>query len=1153
MKTLRFLIPLFALAACPPVINVDVCLPNPCSGDRSVCTAVDGAAVCFCRAGFQDVAGACVAPGPCAANPCTESNRTTCVAMGSTAVCRCDSGFLENAQGLCVRAQSCDPNPCSMPNKTTCSESNGVVSCACDVGFRDDGVGGCVSDDPCASNPCTEPNRGQCSVSGNAAVCRCDSGFIEDASGTCIRPASCTPNPCTDPNKTVCSENNGVVSCACDSGYRLDAAGQCIPMQACNPNPCTQPNRGVCTANNGVAICGCNAGYRDQAGTCVLDDACDPNPCTQPNRGVCTASNGTAICGCNAGFQDQAGTCVAVDVCAPNPCNQPNRGVCTALNGTAVCGCNAGFQEMNGACVQLDACNPNPCTQPNRGVCAAVDGGASCACNTGYQDGPSGCEVIPPPTCSTQHTAGDMYEPDECPALAKLIVPGTPQQHTFAPAGDVDWVMFNADDGTVVLAEETGTIASLLSLYGSNGTAAIATNGLNRVHVKVADTGTYFLQVRAQTASNMGNTTIAVTLSSDDHADSRDGNPSQLAPGATVNGTFNFPSDVDCLAVPVQANRVYQFEETTPLDVRLTIFTATSTYIPRTDSESLRFKTSAAETLFLCVEASSSSSLSSWALRVTDLGVDDHADSRSDNPATLTPSASPGNSLTGKFDFTGDVDCLAVPVQSGRVYTFAETSSVDVVNTVFTATGTFIASTDDESRRFLSQTTETLYFCTRAYSSSNITNWTLTVTDNGVDDHANARSENPATMLPGAMVTGQFNYPGDVDCLAVPVIANRIYSFAETSSTDVYTAIYTDTTTVIAQDDAELHRIKPALTQTLYFCTRAYSSSSTASWTLRVTDEGVDDHVNSRDDIPMTVTPTGTVSGQFQYPYDIECIAVPVQAGRIYTFAETTSVDVYLTVYTATDTYITQTDSESLRFESLTAQTLFLCTRAYSSSSVSAWALTVTDEGVDDHVDSRDDNPVTLTPGSTLSGKFDTGSDIDCVAVPVVANHGYTFEETTATDVYLTVYTATATLIARTDSEAVHFKAASSQTLFLCTTGYSSALSNWTLRVTDNGEDDHADTRTGATSLTVGGAAVNGQLQFSGDSDYFTFTTTGAVALRVITTGVATAVRVENSAGTSIATGTGPTTTTFSVSAAGTYFVRVSPGSLGAYTVTVAN
>ncbi len=1008
MKTLRLLAPLFLLAACPPVTPpVDVCSPNLCDGDRSVCTAVDGLARCSCREGFNEVAGVCVRPGPCAANPCTETNRTVCSASGETAVCRCDSGFVEDNAGRCIRAQSCTPNPCTTPGKSVCSAVNGAVQCACDVGLRDDGMGGCVSENPCANNPCTQPNRGVCVASGTTAICQCESGFIDDGAGTCVRPASCTPNPCMETNRSQCSVQSGLVVCTCDTGYRLDAAGQCVPQQACNPNPCTQPNRGVCTEQSGVAVCGCNSGFRDQGGTCVVNDACSPNPCTMPNRGVCSD-----------------------------------------VNGAAVCGCNAGFNEQNGACVPNDVCDPNPCTELNRNVClAGADAGASCGCNAGYQEGANGCELIPAPTCATQHATGDSYEPDECPALAKPIVSGVPQSHTFEPAGDVDWVTFTADAGAVLLAEESGPINALLSLYEADGVTAVATNQVNRVHRKLANAGVYYLQVRGPTAATTGATTIAVTLSADDHADSRSANPATLMPGSSVTGAFNFPGDTDCLAVPVQANHIYVFEETTTADVYLTVFTATGTFISTTDSESLRFETSTAETLFLCTRAYTSSNLASWTLRVTDHGVDDYADSRAEASVTLVPVAAPGATVTGAFQYPGDSECVVVPVQQNRIYTFAETTGTDVYLTVYTATGTFISRTDSELLRFETSATETLFLCTSAYTSSNLANWALTVTDLGVDDHADSRADNPVTL-----------------------------------------------------------------------------------------------------------TPTASLSGAFQYPGDPDCVAVPVQADRIYTFAETTPTDVYLTVYTATGTFISRTDSESLRFETSTAETLFLCTSAYTSSNLASWTLTVTDVGVDDHADSRDGNPATLAVGSSVSGAFDYAGDTDCLAVSVQAMHTYTFEETTTTDVVLFVLTSTATFISSTDSEALHFKAPNTETLFFCTrASTSSSLASWALRATDNGLDDHGDTRAAATSVLVAGPVVNGALQFSGDVDYFSFTVFGPLALRAVTTGSNVAIRVENSSGTSVASSTGPGTLTFSVPAAGTYFVRISQGSIGAYTLAIDN
>ncbi len=1166
MKKLLLLLAAASLLACPPAPPVgSSCAPNPCTeGDRTVCTLVDGRASCSCREGFEEFGGICVQRGPCASNPCTQANRTVCVASGGTAICQCNAGFRDDGAGRCVAVTSCTPNPCTRPGKTVCTESGGAVTCSCEAGLRDDGMGGCVSTNPCAMNPCTEPNRTVCVAQSQAAVCRCDSGFIEDASGRCMPAQSCSPNPCTLPHRTVCSLAQNVVSCGCDQGYRMDAIGQCVAIDPCQPNPCMAPHRGVCTSSGGSATCGCDQGYRlDALGQCVPNDPCQPNPCTTPNKTVCTAQGGAATCGCVQGFRlDALGQCVPNDACSPNPCQLPNRDVCASVGGTAICSCRSGFHDVSGNCVADDACVPNPCSRPNEGVCSSgADAGVTCSCNPGYQPGTNGCELPMPPTCANQHTAGDSYEPDECPSLAKPIVPTAAQAHTFAPAGDVDFVTFTVDAGTIVRIDEAGPIASSLTLLDSDGVTPLLSNQTDLLIRKMTRAGAYFVSVRAPTATTTGATSLLLSVSTDDHADDRVG-AAPLPAGTSISGRFDFPADQDCLAVPVVANHIYALEETTSTDVYLQVLTATGVYLSSTDAELVRFRTTTTETLYFCARAAVSSSLATWTLRATDEGVDDHPNT-APGTSTLAPLPSPGASLTGRFEYSLDSDCISVPVLANHVYAFEETTATDVYLWVLTNTGTFISQTDAESLRFETSTSETLHFCTRAYSSSNLATWTLRVTDVGVDDHADGRV-GAATLTPaatpGASLSGQFEYPYDLDCLAVPTQAGRVYAFEEITATDVYLTILTATGTFISRTDAETLRFEAATTETLFFCTEAYSPSSLASWTLRVTDTGVDDHADGRTGataLPPTPTPGASLSGQFNYPYDVDCLAVPVDANRVYAFEETTGTDVYLTVLTASGTYISRTDAESLRFETTTAETLFLCTEAYTPSSIAGWTLRVTDLGVDDHADDRA-GAVQLaplpTPGASVTGKFDVAYDIDCLAVPVDANHVYLFEETTATDVYLKVLTATGTLFAQTDAESIRFKSASTQPLYLCTSAYSpSSLASWTLRVTDVGLDDHSDTRAGATQLQVGGAAASGSLQYGSDVDVFTFDASAVLALRAVTTGGTVTVQVQSSTGTIIATGTGPGTLAFALPAAGTYFVAISGTGLSSYTLAVAN
>ncbi len=805
-------------------------------------------------------------------------------------------------------ADPCAPSPCTLGDRTVCTVVDSAARCSCREGY-DDVAGACVRPGACAATPCTREHRAVCVEVAGTAECRCDVGYRDDGAGACVATASCTPNPCTQPNRTVCEEGGGAVTCGCVPGTRDDGSGGCVSTNPCAGDPCTQPNRTVCVASGATAICQCESGYRDDgSGACVKTTSCTPNPCTQANRGVCTEANGAVTCGCDPGYRlDAAGQCVPLVACTPNPCAQPNRGVCSDVGGTAVCACDPGYEDRGGACVQSDLCSPNPCTQPNQGVCVAgADAGVACECDVGYQPGSAGCVLIPAPTCANQHTTGDSYEPDECPALAKDIVDGVPQAHTIDPVGDVDWVKFTVDAGAVVRVEETGPLATTVALYAPDGTTAIASNAADRLVRKLPAAGTHYFQVRATSSSATGATTLLYThLGYDDYGDT---NATATPVGlGSLTGRFDFPGDWDVLAVPVQAGRVYRFEETTSADVYVYLASATSTLVATRDApESILFKAAATETLFFGVRLFSSTALGTWAATLTDLGTDDQADGRT-GANTLAPAATPGTSLTGAFEYPMDWDCLAVPVTAGRVYRFEETTSFDVYTNVLTPTGTLFATNDAESALFKAATTETLTFCIRPFSNSLTGAWGMRVTDLGTDDQADGRTGAntlaPAAA-PGASLTGAFEYPMDWDCLAVPVAAGRVYRFEETTSVDVYTNVLTPTGTLSAVSDAEGVTFRAATSETLTFCIRPFSNTLTGAWAMRVTDLGTDDHGDTRAEATPLTVGAAAVDGVIQFPDDADVFSFDATAGSLAFQVITTGVATSVQVQTSTGSQV---------------------------------------------------------------------------------------------------------------------------------------------------------------------------------------------------------------------------------------------------------
>lgn len=100
----------------------------------------------------------------------------------------------------------------------------------------------------------------------------------------------------------------------------------------------------------------------------------------------------------------------------------------------------------------------------------------------------------------------DSFEPDESYSAAKPIVPGgSVQAHDFCPAGDQDWVKFQATQGQLYVIEtyDLGADAdTVMCLFGTDGTAQIACDDdsgggvASRLRWTAPSAGTYYLRLR---------------------------------------------------------------------------------------------------------------------------------------------------------------------------------------------------------------------------------------------------------------------------------------------------------------------------------------------------------------------------------------------------------------------------------------------------------------------------------------------------------------------------------------------------------------------------------------------------------------------------------------------------------------------------------
>jgi hypothetical protein len=136
-----------------------------------------------------------------------------------------------------------------------------------------------------------------------------------------------------------------------------------------------------------------------------------------------------------------------------------------------------------------------------------LTGRSSGSAGKSYHDYIKVYTTTPPPS-------GDSYEPDDTYSQATLIsTDGTHQAHNFEPAGDHDWVKFNAVSGTkyTIEASNLGSGSdTYIYLYDRDGTTEITHDDdggegyASRIVWNCPTSGTYYMMIRHYDSSSHG-------------------------------------------------------------------------------------------------------------------------------------------------------------------------------------------------------------------------------------------------------------------------------------------------------------------------------------------------------------------------------------------------------------------------------------------------------------------------------------------------------------------------------------------------------------------------------------------------------------------------------------------------------------------------
>lgn len=421
------------------------------------------------------------------------------------------------------------------------------------------------------------------------------------------------------------------------------------------------------------------------------------------------------------------------------------------------------------------------------------------------------------------------------------------------------------------------------------------------------------------------------------------------------------------------------------------------------------------------------------------------------------------------------------------------------------------------------------------------------------DDYAASTATTGRVTVGGAGTSGRIETSSDTDWFAVDVTAGVSYSFTLNgfdggggTLPDPYLRLMSATGTLLTSDDDggpgldSLITYTPTVTGRLYLMAGGFLSSDTGSYRLSAS-------VNSpsSDDYADTTATTGRVTvggaattGTIESSGDKDWFAVDLVAGNHYTFTlsgtdgggGTLANPILQLMYAGgTSTATAPDDDSGTGLDSQITYTSHLTGRYYLSVGSSPTLPTGTGSYrisataiPDDQVSSTTTTGRVVVGSAGTTGTIEVPGDIDYFGVNVTAGNRYRFTLSgvdgaggTLPDPYLSVWSMLIGEMVAQDNDSgtgrdaqVTYTAPNTETLYLSVEALrASANTTGTYRLSAellpplSSTDDHAASTETAGRVTVGGAAATGNIETSGDKDWFAVDVTAGTRYRFTLSG----------------------------------------------------
>ena len=455
------------------------------------------------------------------------------------------------------------------------------------------------------------------------------------------------------------------------------------------------------------------------------------------------------------------------------------------------------------------------------------------------------------------------------------------------------------------------------------------------------------------------------------------------------------------------------------------------------------------------------------------------------------------------------------------------------------------------------------------------------------DDHSNTRDRaTPVGLSSGT--TGRLEPAGDIDYFRVNLSGAGTLTVSTTGTTDTVGELQTATGTRLASNDDTVglnFQLQQQLSAgTYYIQVRGYGNS-TGAYTLVVRftagpPPSRDDHGNTPGQATV-VTASSSTAGRLERAGDHDYFRVTLSSPGTLTVSTTGTTDTVGELQTATGTRLASNDDTvGLNFQlqqQLSAGTYYIQVRGYGNST-GAYTLVVRftagpPPSRDDHGNTRN-GATTVGLSSLTAGRLERSGDLDYFRVTLSGSGEVTVSTTGTTDTVGELQTSSGTRITSNDDGGTGYnfrmqQRLSAGTYYIQVRGYGNSTGDYELSVSfaSVGRDDHSDTRAQATVVGPTSSATgrtgwtsqsSGQLERSGDIDYFRFTLFQSGTVTVSTTGTTDTVgELQMASGTRITSnddgGTGYNFRMQQTLSAGVYYLKVTGygSSTGAYTLDV--